>query len=149
MNKYVVCDLDGTLYNHNHRLDYAMAKDWEGFHNASAYDTPNMDVRTGIFCFYKQGFELIALTGRTSKHRTRTVEWMNKWEIPIDQLLMRPDDDYRPDAMVKVDLLQEFFAFDLQKARKEVLVILEDRDVMVETWRNMGFECWQVRQGIY
>ena len=149
MNRYVVCDLDGTLYNHSHRIDYAIARDWEEFHKASTYDTPNWDVRTGIFCFYKQGFEIIAVTGRTEKYRQRTMEWLNKWEVPIDELLMRPDDDFRPDALVKVDLLSSKFKFDIQEARKQVMMILEDREIMVETWRNMGFECWQVRQGEY
>ena len=32
---------------------------------------------------------------------------------------------------------------------EEVLVILEDRDRVVEEWRNLGFNCWQVRAGGY
>ena len=48
--------------------------------------------------------------------------------------------------VVKPDLL-EYILTQLQLKKEDVHFILEDRDSMVQKWRELGYTCLQVREG--
>lgn len=153
----IVVDFDGTLCNTAHRVQFAQNKEWEEFHSRLIDDTPNEDV-SSLIEKLPDHFYILGLTGRNEKWRSLTMKWLNFYDIGIDNLIMRPDGDFAPDNCIKPSMLFDFFKFGkstlsyeeaLEEAKEGVLFILEDRDRMVETWRNLGFCCWQVRQGVY
>jgi hypothetical protein len=88
-----------------------------------------------------------------------TEQWLLKHEISVDHLIMRPDHDWRSDHELKPKMLVDFITgLDPEKvwteehlavSRKVVWFILEDRDKVVEAWRNLGFRCWQTQPGGY
>lgn len=151
MIHYVICDLDGTLSNSKHREHLAQSKQWEAFHEASKDDPVNEDVAYLISSLANfSTASIIILTGRNEKYRTQTVDWLNKNRLLpiIEDLIMRPNDDWRPDAELKPALLKEYF--DSQEMGvTRIMFFLEDRDKMVECWRNLGYNCYQVRTGAY
>lgn len=55
------------------------------------------------------------------------------------RLLMRKDNDWRHDTIVK-PLMLDFPV-------SEVLFVLEDRNSMVKRWRELGYTCLQVNDG--
>jgi FMN phosphatase YigB (HAD superfamily) len=139
----IVVDLDGTLCNSKHREHLAQAGQWDEFHSLLADDKPWGDVWQLIADLCGK-YYIIGLTGRNEKYRLKTVQWLDKYEIELDNLLMRPDFDPRPDHELKPQLLAEAGVLP-----EEVLFVLEDRDKVVEAWRNWGYNCWQVRPGGY
>lgn len=146
----VIVDLDGTLCNSAHREHLARAGEWEAFHSLLMEDLPWPDVQKLIEVINGDPdmYNVIGLTGRNERYRTMTMSWLAKNSVELDELLMRPDNDYRSDAELKPQLLDEW----LDKRRfthADVWFILEDRDVMVETWRNLGHSCLQPRPGGY
>jgi len=162
---YVVIDLDGTLCNSAHRVDFALTKQWDEFHEKLCDDKPNEDVMWFIDLLdslssqpteidTKLWVDIIYLTGRPERYREATVNWFKKnmgnADFPIlpDTLLMRPTNDFRPDHELKPALLEEFIG-SKEKVLQQVIVVLEDRDRMTESWRNYGLKCWQVRAGAY
>lgn len=144
----VIVDLDGTLCNSAHREHHAVAKEWELFHSKLKEDKPHEDVATLIKAMSRLGYRCYGLTGRNEQHRSATINWLADNWVQLDVLLMRPDNDWRPDHELKPAMLQEAFG-GLDLARERVLMILEDRDKVVEAWRNLGFRCWQVQPGGY
>lgn len=148
MKRHIIIDLDGTLCNSAHREELARNREWEAFHDLLIHDQPHDDVVE----FMRAADDLnkmIALTGRPEKYRNLTLEWLNKNELNLfEQLIMRPDDDWRSDHVLKPEMLFTYFG-SKEKALESVLVILEDRDRLVEEWRNLGFRCWQVQPGGY
>lgn len=154
MTKIVVVDLDGTLCNSAHREHLAKAGQWDEFHALLMEDQPWQDVAGLLKMFeYMEGERLdapfvVALTGRNEKYRTPTINWLARHDLSIDALLMRPDDDYRSDHELKPQLLNEFLST-MQWDKGKVMFILEDRDKVVEAWRDRGFTCFQVRPGGY
>lgn len=141
----VVIDLDGTLCNSSHRDHLAVAKEWDEFHSLLGQDEPWPDVQKMIALLGEVGnYYLVGLTGRNEKHRNATHEWLMKHDIFLDNLLMRPDYDPRPDHELKPQMLAEANILE-----SEVWFVLEDRDKVVEAWRNLGYNCWQVRCGGY
>ena len=148
MKNCIVVDLDGTVCDSSHRDHLAQAGQWDDFHKALTDDKPWKDAKELIFAMNQYGMNTIAVTGRNERHRCRTLGWLRLNEIEIDMLLMRRDDDFRSDTEVKPALLSEHFG-SMQIALESVLFILDDRDKVVQKWRDLGFRCWQVQPGGY
>ena len=154
--KIIVVDLDGTLCDSAHRDHFAKAKQWEEFHQAAKDDRPREDVAFFLRILARRSILdeilLVACTGRNEKYRQPTLEWLIKHDLAVfDTLLMRPDGDWRPDVEMKPALLAEFVERGaiVSGDKAEVAFILEDRDKVVEAWRNLGYCCWQVQPGGY
>lgn len=45
MKKYIICDLDGTLCDHRHRIYLAWSKQWDSYNAGCVADYVNMPVR--------------------------------------------------------------------------------------------------------
>ena len=147
--KIVIVDMDGTLSDATHRSHLAQSGQWDEFHSASKDDP----VREAVADFCRvcgHEFELIILTGRNEKFRNQTNEWLKAMGLAscFSQLLMRPDDDFRPDIEMKIALLEDFFG-SKESVLEEVSFCLDDRDKVVEGFRDYGLDCWQVKQGDY
>lgn len=139
----VVVDLDGTLANGNHRIDYIRAKDWDGFHSRLHEDTLYEDTtllvrRLSAYC------EIVAFTARPEKYAAATLAWINKHDLPLDYLYMRPDGDFRPAQEIKVEQLTKHFV-SIEQAIKRIWFALEDNEKVAEAFRNLGIPCWLVR----
>ena len=148
MKEYIVTDLDGTLCNCVHRLQFAQGGLWDEFHSRLGGDEVYEDTLS-ILGFLSPHYNIIALTGRNEKWRMMTERWLASKEIGcIEELLMRPDDDYRPDVEMKIDLLEKRFK-NQRMILSQIKCVLEDRDKVVEGLRNYGLPVWQVRPGGY
>ncbi len=144
----VVVDLDGTLCNSAHREHLARAKEWDQFHSLLSDDEPWPDVQQLIKLLETTRSAIVGLTGRNERYRTTTLNWLAKYDIDLDALLMRPNDDYLSDHELKPMMLDEFLEGQ-NLTHDDVWFILEDRDKVVEAWRNLGHNCWQPRPGGY
>lgn len=139
----VVVDLDGTLCNSAHREHLARAKQWDEFHRALREDEPNQDVLQ-VLGTISWRFTIVGLTGRNEVYRPATLKWLKRHEVVLDDLLMRPDGDWRQDHVLKPELLDVWLEANGHQ-HSDVLLILEDREKVVEAWRDLGHNCWQVR----
>lgn len=146
----VVVDLDGTLYDSTARQHLVAAGQWEEYHRASEDDPPNRPVLE-LLQLLPPHTVVVACTGRNEAHRSITESWLMRHGAPVDHLLMRPDDNYTSDAVVKPQLLAAWAEehFPGQALQELVWAVLEDRDKMVEMWRDMGLPCWQVNSGSF
>lgn len=153
MSRAIVVDLDGTLCDSAWREHHARNGDWDLFHGGIAEDKPHADVAQLIHSFWGTGLLVVGCTGRPARYRPATERWLMKHEIPLDFVLMRNDYDFGSDAKIKPKLLMEWHSSteeaEMMTAQDRVLVVLEDRDKVVEAWRGLGFNCWQVRPGGY
>lgn len=155
----IVCDLDGTLCDSTHR-EHLIQSSWEEFHEACVGDKPIpqthwfLQMVTG----WGEGLDrdsLIFLTGRNEAHRAATVNWLFEQCAfsegdDYEALLMRPENDYSKDVDLKPSMLEAWLAgCEPNVYAKEDILILEDRDKVVVNWRNLGYTCWQVREGTY
>lgn len=147
----IVTDLDGTLCNCAHRVHLAQAGQWDEFHSRLSDDPLFTDVAEFLMHFSViGGFEIWAVSGRNERYRTETMRWLRKHDIEIDRIYLRPDNDYTVDHVLKPRMLLELgFAGQSDKMLQETLCVLDDRDKVVEAYRNAGLNCWQVRNGTY
>lgn len=152
MRQFIVLDLDGTICNIEHRQHLAAAKQWDEFHGLLEIDEPNLDV-LGLIqniaeVYDEAAYDFIICTGRPEKYRNQTVAWLTKHAIPVTALVMRSDNDFSKSGPMKTQMLEEYFG-SKEKVIEAVAFALEDRDQIIEHFRNYGIRCWQVRPGGY
>lgn len=146
---WIVVDLDGTLNDNEHRAHLAQDRKWDEFHAASKDDYPCNPVRE-VVRIMSSNYKILLLTGRNERYRSMTLNWLQQNHISpfIDDLAMRPDSDFRPDIEMKICILESYFG-SKENVLGSVLFCLDDRDRVVEGFRNYGLPCFQVKQGEY
>ncbi|MGY3334126.1 putative kinase [Streptomyces filamentosus] len=131
----VLCDIDGTLALRGDRGPYDFGR--------CDLDLLNVPVREALRAFRgSHGDRLVLLSGRSEDHRALTEAWLERYEVPYDELWMRASGDGRSDDIVKAELFDAHV-----RNRYAVRVSLDDRDRVVAVWRRMGLPTWQVNYG--
>ena len=136
-----VFDVDNTISCSDHREHFLKGykKDWDAFHSACVFDSP-IKPTIKVLNALSYNTAIVLLTGRNEKYRKQTENWLKTQSIVPDCLLMRKDDDFRPDWQVKSDVFDDIEknfkilgAFD---DNKEVLRMLNLRGIFT-------FDCSQ------
>lgn len=131
----IVVDVDGTVANHTSRSPYQFDK--------VLTDTPIQPV---INVIRSMSQKIIFLSGRDSACYADTKLWLTK-HVFYDrdgefELFMRAHGDSRPDFVVKKELM-----IDWVLPRYWVDCIFDDRQQVVDMWRDCGFTVFQVNEG--
>lgn len=139
----IIVDIDGTISKVGDRLKYLQQDkpDWDSFYNACFEDEPITEIIT-MLKILSCSYHIVFCTGRRESVRTITEDWLLKYFGAGWNLLMRPNNDYRHDTIVKPEQLKKH-GISLQS----IAFILEDRNSMVVKWRELGLRCLQVADG--
>lgn len=145
----IICDLDGTLANCEHRVHHVRdkPKNWDMFYAGIRKDEINVPVLFVLDAFSNREpvpFEIIFCSGRPERCREDTEWWLQElcgFGRNDYTLLMRKDGDFREDYIVKQEILNEHID------KERVLFVLDDRQQVVDMWRRNGLTCFQVAEG--
>ena len=143
--KTILFDIDGTLANIEHRRHFLDQEnpDWKSFNAEMGGDTPNVPIVALYKTLWAAGnFALILVTGRNERSREITEQWLTWNAIPFEQMLMRPDNDFRPDHLIKEEILKSLLG-----AGTEIEFVVDDRQQVVDMWRRNGITCLQCDVG--
>lgn len=137
----VIADLDGTLCDVSEirHLVEGEERDFHAFHAASAGCPPDGAVVEAVRAAKAAGHGILVVTGREFIWRDLTLDWLVQHEIPYDELVMRIVGDYRPDHVVKAEMLD-----DLEKRGWTVSEAWEDADDIAELWASRGITVHRV-----
>ena len=138
----IIFDLDGTLSVVGDRVKYINQepKDWDSFYDACDEDSVNEPV-AAVFRTLRYDYEIRIVTGRRESVRETTIDWLERNDLAFYgcAIHMRKDGDTRHDTIVKPELIEDF--------KDRILMIFEDRQSMVDKWRELGYTCLQVAPG--
>lgn len=139
MDKIVVFDMDGTLADVSdiRHLVAAGLKDrnFDAFHKESVNCKPIEQVAEAARLWAEAGMAVYQLTARAEKYRALTSFWLADHKIPSDNLIMRPNGDYRADADVKRDLIGGLIK------RFEIVMAYDDNPSIVSVWKEFEIGC--------
>jgi FMN phosphatase YigB (HAD superfamily) len=144
--KAIICDLDGTLCDLRHRLHYMehRPKMRDEFHAAAKDDAVYTDVLDILIAYRAaynyDGRRILLVTCRPETYRVATEVWLYQNLVPYDELIMRADGDTREDSLIK----SLIYRYEIEP-HYDVQFVLEDKNSVVQMWRNIGLTCWQVR----
>lgn len=139
-NNTAIFDLDGTLADCIHRLHYIKNgnHNWDKFFEEMDKDPVIDEVLSVLVSLSNDNWNIIICTGRPEKYRNITEAWLNKYGIVPHKLYMRPDNDTRPDHIIKKELLQQIY-----KDGFNPIIVFDDRQSVVDMWRENGLKCLQ------
>ncbi len=135
MSDAVIADLDGTLVDVSgilHHVD-GEERDFAAFHAASADCPPRPEVARAVRAAHADGKAVLIVTSREFVWRDLTLDWLAGHEIPYDELVMRIVGDYRPDDVVKAEMLDQ-----LEADGWTVSEAWEDSDDIAALWQSRG-----------
>jgi len=166
MKKTIIFDLDGTLADIDVRRRKSLKingkLDWDIFAAPSsilAWDKPNLPVIKMAQLFSDAGFKIVIFSGRNDRGFFATKDWLKKHDVPFDLLVLRPDKfkdkswpiadgnpatadmRFMPDDILKKKMLDTFVDI------KDVFLVVDDRQKVVDMWRDLGLNTFQVAPG--
>lgn len=136
MQTYLI-DIDGTISDCAWRQSHAEAKDYDTFHALCGEDKPIENVCRLVRNLATEHC-VILVTGRSENNRRATELWCTRHDLRVDDILMRPEKDYRPADELKVALVTDYFG-GIDKALAAVTLVIDDHEKVTETFRNLGF----------
>ena len=151
--KTVIFDLDGTLalIDKRRALSQKMngKMDWDIFFDPTNIDLdqPNTPVIKMAQMLKSQGFMIVIFSGRSKATKDATTQWLDRHDVPFDVIKMRPADrsigghfHFMKDSDLKQLWLDTI-------GKDNVAMVFDDRNQVVDMWRQNGLPCFQVAEG--
>lgn len=142
----VIFDLDGTLCDITHRLHYVRSKpsNWPAFEKGIPGDSPNEDIVSLYEVLAdRDDTTIILCSGRSEDGRADTEEWLEQHGLCAHvELMMRPSKNYEKDSLIKgrmADVIERDYG--------PVTFVVDDRQQVVDMWRERGITCLQCAPG--
>jgi len=140
----IIFDIDGTLMDISHRKQFVESKpkDWNSFREETPNDTPIKEVFQIAIALQKAGHNIIIASGRNKSQRAVTMKQLMKEGLVFIDLFMRSDTDYRSDVVLKREMLGA-----MRRKGLDPKMVFDDRDSVVQMWRDEGLRVAQVAPG--
>ena len=142
--KAILLDIDHTVSDafwRDHLVGNASDPDsWDNYHWAGVNDKPIQEI-LDMLRVLSTAYFIVGVTARPERWRKMTMEWLLKYNVPIDELLMRPDNDFSRAPELKIILAQRHFE---GKLNDDVAFVLDDREDVVCAFRAIGITALQV-----
>jgi len=130
----VIVDIDGTVAIHGDERGHYEYEKVGG-------DQPNWPILNLVLAL-SVTHKIVFVSGREDRCIDATKEWLFKHGIQNATILMRKIGDFRPDYIVKHELFNHHI-----RHKYNVKLVLDDRNQVVQMWREMGLTCLQVADG--
>jgi hypothetical protein len=128
----IITDIDGTLAQSSWRDN--LKENWEEYHAASKDDKINVPM-AALLNELSEFCRIVCITTRPERWRKLTNQWLIRHWVRIPELIMRPNDDFRPSPALKVALAE---AYHLSSKDQKVLAF-DDRADVRAAYRALGF----------
>lgn len=126
-----VFDIDGVVADVRHRLHHLTRGRWHAFFAAADRDGL-LEEGARLVADLAARHEIVWLTGRPEWLREVTETWLGAHGLPVDEVHLRPDHDYRPAPLYKLDVLRRL-------APRGVAAVVDDDDEVVAAAVRGGF----------
>ena len=146
--KTIIFDVDGTIADVEHRRhlvngDKGFKPDWDAFRKATEDDTPVQWVCDIAKRYIAQGDDVAFFSARNESEREITEKQISQWIGDGHKgVFLRPNGDYTTDDEFKSALADKFIDMG-----GKIDLIFDDRQKVVDMWRDKGFTVVQVADG--
>lgn len=132
-NAYIF-DVDGTLALKGDRGIF----EYDKVH----LDIANEPVMHVLRMLADRDYNIIICSGRNDDSYDLTSQWLINHDVKYTSLFMRKTGDNRKDSIIKKEIFDNYI-----KGKYNVMGVFDDRDQVVEMWRQEGLPCFQVNYG--
>ena len=120
----------------------ANPKVWDKFRAETSNDKPFTEIFQVAIALQEAGHKILIATGRNRSQRGITLKQLMGNGLVFEQIFMRSDNDYRPDYVLKKELLQK-----MRAKGYDPKIVFDDRSSVVQMWRDEGLKAVQVAPG--
>jgi len=127
---------------------YRKVKSYSKFYGAVSQDKP-IDITIILVTELANalGIPIIFCSGRPDSCAADTYDWLQANVIKPHgvvetELFMRKTGDTRKDCIVKREIYEEYI-----EPRYDIVAVFDDRQQVVDMWRDLGLQCYQVAKG--
>jgi phosphatidate phosphatase APP1 len=130
-----VVDIDGVVADVRHRLHHVTErpKDWRAFFDRAADDGLLAEGESTVRALANV-YDIVYLSGRPERLRGVTQRWLDDHGLPPGELMLRPNGDFRPSSLFKVEALETI------AATRTVVVLVDDDPRVLDAARRSGFD---------
>jgi hypothetical protein len=144
-----IFDIDGTVAEGEFFVQYIKTKpkNWKLFFDTLHLHETIEQVLTVARSLHASGHNVLFVTARGNEGREQTVRWLHEtagMEGQYQALYMRPEKDYRPDNIIKKEILDQ-----MRLDGWSPVAAFEDRARVAKMWRDNGILCFHVAEGDY
>lgn len=134
-------DMDGTLSDTRSINHFVQGKrrNFDMFHRSSIFTPANPEVLKLAMDAHDSGLAVIITTARNEKYREVTQLWLDRLDVPYENIFMRKDGDNRPDYVVKNEMLHEQILPSYQP-----ISFADDNPQAINCWRENGIRVIEV-----
>lgn len=145
--KTIIVDLDGTIALNKHRQHFIATSppNWNEFFLACVDDKPNPPVIETLQLYKEKNYRIHIFSARGEIAVNETVQWLERYAVPYDELTLREIGCFIPDEKLKAQWLIEKYP----NFRDDIFLVLDDRQKVVDMWRAKGLTCFQVAEGSF
>ena len=134
----VVFDLDGTLADIEPYLHFLVEhpdspRDWYGFHQSVYGATPKADVLAMYSLYAMRDIEVVILTSRQRDWEDVSSDWLWKWGVDYDRLIMRGMKDKRSAPEYKREELMN-----LMSEGFNIVHVFDDHPGVIKVCEGLG-----------
>tara|TARA_B100000925_G_C21932721_1_gene440973 strand:- start:632 stop:1069 length:438 start_codon:yes stop_codon:yes gene_type:complete len=132
MKNIILCDIDGTVANNDHRQHFLEGKkDWDNFFGALDQDQPIYEIIKKMNYEHDKGREIIFLTGRPERYRDSTEKWLKQYfSFPL-RVVMRPNKNKKNKLLTKKEMFEQNFDID------EIFYVIDNDEQLLKMWADM------------
>ncbi len=139
MKHIVLCDIDGTVANNDHRQHFLEGKkDWDGFFSELVNDLPIQIIIDKVNQEQTNGKSIVFITGRPERYRYSTTLWLKEYFDFEFQLLMRKDNDQRHKIQIKKEIFENNFSIN------DIYCVFENDYDLVKMWQDLKLKTFEV-----
>jgi hypothetical protein len=144
MKSAVIFDMDGTLADvssiRHHLTKFEetkrrVVKHFDKFHAESVNVPSHPHVVNAAQVAHMLGVKVLIVTARKFMWRHHTAWWLAMHKVPSDMLMMRGNEDYRKDYLVKKDMLNTI------RQAYNVIHAWDDNPSIIKLWKEEGIPC--------
>ena len=140
--KCLLVDIDNTVAQMVDRSPFDWKRVGEDLPKQQVIDIVKYIVMMDEF-WMKPDIQLIFMSGRDAICMTETRAWLEKHFNTTDfELHMRPQNDNRPDTIIKYEILKNEIA-----PRYNPIAVFDDRNAVIAMERKMGLQVFQCEYG--
>jgi hypothetical protein len=143
--KYVILDLDNCISDDGWRVGYIDKNRpahhrYRKYHLLAGFDEPH---NKHLFK-PEEGHQNIILTARPNEYRDIAVEWLMRHGVQYRFLLMRPENDFRPAAEAKLNMLLNLNSL-YGMPTSDIVAAYDDNMSIIEMYRREGISATQLK----
>ena len=129
----IIVDLDGTL---------ALMKDRNPYDASTCENDEVNQAVAKVIIGVAMEHKVFFMSGRSDKYREQTERWLANNALMFGPVYMRKEGDFRKDYIVKKELFDEHI-----RGKYNVSFVLDDRSSVIQMWRELGLNAFQVNYG--